>query len=276
MRDREEGKVGSVLRALRIIECLADGTAEKSLMEVARGVDLHAATTRRLLMTLVAAEFVRQNGETKKYSLGLPLLVISQKLCSRRDLQQIARPYLQELMEKSGETANLAVEDKGEAVYIEQVECRSSLRTANKVGSRAPLYCTAVGKTLLAARSPAEREEFIRLTPLIPLTPRTITDKGKLLRELHRVDLKGLAMDHEEQMMGERCLAAGLRGSTGQVIGAVSISGPVFRLTPLRLRELSHVVAEIAWTISREMGFEGDARRPHPGGKEKLERGEIK
>ncbi|MBI4495809.1 MAG: IclR family transcriptional regulator [Deltaproteobacteria bacterium] len=270
------GRVESVVRAIRIIQSLADGGDEKSLTEVAREVGLHTATARRLLMTLMGEEFVRQNGRTKKYSLGLPLLVISQRLRSRLDLRQIALPYLQELMERSGETANLAVEDKGEAVYIEQVECRSSLRTANKVGSRAPLYCTAVGKILLAARPAEEREKFLRDAPLLSLTRKTITEPDRLLRELRRVARENLAVDHEEQMIGERCLATGLRDQTGQAVGAVSVSGPAFRMTPRRLRELALILSEIGGKISREMGFEGGPSPWPPGRKEKSKQGEAR
>lgn len=253
--NRAGNRVESVVRAINIIKCLASGD-EKSLVEVARDVGLHVATTRRLLLTLVQSQFLCRNPGSKKYSPGIALLTISQKLGARQDLQEIARPYLRELMEKSGETANLAIRDKGEAVYIEQAECFNYLRTANKVGSRAPLYCTAVGKILLSATTPEEKEEYFLHAALVPFTPNTIINPIKLRREVEKVALKNLALDHEEQMIGERCLAVGIRNSAGKIIAAMSISGPAFRLPPRRLRELTPVIKEIGERLSREIGFD--------------------
>jgi len=206
-------------------------------------------------MTLIDIEFVKQNEKNKKYSLGLKALLIAKKANSSLDLRQISLPYLKELMEKSGETANLVIEDKDEAVYIEQVECENYLRTANKLGSRAPLHCTAVGKILLASRSPEERKKFLQGVSLYPLTPRTIVDKDKLLLELERVSLKNLAIDNGEQMVGERCLAVPIRNQAGKVIAAISISGPAFRLTSKKMKELKPIIQEIGLKISGQMGF---------------------
>jgi len=238
-----------------MIEYLVSEPSEKSLVDISRGTGLHVATTRRLLMTLMHVGFVRQNKETKKYSLGLNFLMIAKKVRIGLDLQKISLPYLKELMEKSGETANLVIEEDGDAVYIEQVECSNHLRTANNLGSRAPLYCTAVGKVLLTSRSPEERKKFLADVSLPPLTPKTITQKDQLLQELERVSQTDLAVDNEEQMIGERCLAAPIRDEIGKIVAAISISGPSFRLTPVKMRELKPVVVEISRKISEEMGF---------------------
>lgn len=248
--------VKSVVRVAQILDCLATGPAGKGLAEVAREVGLHIATTRRLLMTLTGLELVKQNGENKKYSLGLKILLMAKRAGSGLDLRQISLPFLRELMEKTGETTNLVIEDKGEAVYIEQVESLNHLRTANKLGSRAPLYCTAAGKVLLASRRPEDREEFLENLSLRRFTSRTIVQKEQLLLEVERISRRDLAIDNEEQMIGERCLAVPIRDHTGKVIGAVSISGPSFRLTPTSIRELKTVVLEAGKKISKELGFE--------------------
>lgn len=207
-------------------------------------------------MTLTHLELVKHNGETKKYSLGLKMLLMAKRAGAALDLRQIALPFLRELMEKTGETANLVIEDKGEAVYIEQVESVSTLRTANKLGSRAPLYCTAAGKVLLASRRPEDREEYLKHLPLHRFTSRTILGKARLLLELDRISNRDLAIDNEEQLIGERCLAVPIRDHTGKVIGALSISGPSFRLTPASIRELKPVVLEVGKKLSKELGFE--------------------
>jgi len=263
-------EVKSVVRATQIIECLNDGTSEKSLVQISREVGLHVATARRLLMTLVGTQFVRQNAENKKYSLGLKSLLTSKNAGFALDLRQVSIPYLSELMRKSGETANLVTEDKGEAVYIEQVECKNYLRTANKMGSRAPLYCTAVGKIFLSWRSPEERRRFLQSISLIPQTSKTITDIDKLLVELEKISKTNIAIDNEEQMNGERCLATGIFNQNGDCIAAISISGPVFRLTPSRIRELKSIVLEIGLKISEQLGFEERSYKKADGRKLKI------
>ena len=250
--------VESVVRATTIIEYLANAGSEKGLVEVAREVRLHVATTRRLLLTLRDIEFVKQNQENKKYSLGLKLLLICKSLNSSPDLRlrNISLPYLRELMEKSGETTNLVIEDKDQAVYIEQVECKNNLRTANKVGSRAPLHCTAVGKIILSSRTPEERRKYLDGVSLLPLTSRTITDEGKLLLELEDISKKNFAVDNEEQMIGERCLSVPVLNQNGNIIAAISISGPNSRLTSKKMKELRPVIQDIGLRLSKEMGFE--------------------
>lgn len=250
--------VESVIRATRIIEYLAEASSEMSLVEIARKVGLHIVTTRRLLLTLMRVEFVKQNPENKRYTLGLRLFLIGKSLNSDTDLKlrQISLPYLRELMEKSGETTNLVIEDKEQAVYIEQAECKSYLRTANKVGSRAPLHCTAVGKIILSSRSPQERKKYLEGVSLVPLTSRTITDKGKLLLELEEISKRHIAVDNEEQVIGERCFAVPVFNQIGETIGAISISGPNSRLTSKRMKELKPIIQGVGLRISKEMGFE--------------------
>jgi len=247
-------KVKSVLKATHIIECLSQG--EKGLVEVAKEVGLHVATARRLLLTLVDTNFVQQNEENKKYSLSLKILLIAKRASNNLDLRRISLPYLKELMRKSNETANLVIEDSNKAVYIEQVECQNSLRTANKVGSRAPMYCTAVGKILLSSRSEEEREKYVRSVSLVPFSPNTITDKDKLLAELKTVSRTNVAVDNEEQVIGERCLAAPIRDLNGDVVAAISISGPSVRLPMNRIEELKPTILEVSLNISQRLGFE--------------------
>jgi IclR family KDG regulon transcriptional repressor len=254
-RAMKNEEVKSLKRASQILEYLGSEPSDKSLVDISRNLGFPVATTRRLLITLMEVGFVRRNKETKNYNLGLNFLIISRKVGTGFDFQKISVPYLKELMEKSGETANLVVEDDGEAVYIEQVECSNHLRTANKVGSRAPLYCTAVGKVLLSSRLPEERKKSLADISLRRLTPKTVTRKDQLLRELETVSQKGVAIDNEEQMIGERCLAAPIRDENGKIVAAISISGPSFRLTSIKMRELKPVVVEISRKISEEMGF---------------------
>lgn len=251
----QDGTVKSLIKATQILEYLANEVSEQSLVEVARGVGLHVATARRLLITLNHTDFIRKNEQTKKYSLGLKIMMLAEKVTDSLNLREVSIPFLRELMEKSGETANLVIEDKDAVVYIEQVESRNYLRTANKVGSRAPMYCTACGKILLAFRPVEDIESYIRNISFTRFTHKTIIDKEKLKEELQKIYRTNIAIDNEEQMKGECCVAAPIRDHTGKVIAAVSISGPSFRITPKRIKELMTLTVEIGMKISKQFGF---------------------
>jgi IclR family KDG regulon transcriptional repressor len=250
---REE-RVKSVLKAFQIVDVLSHG--EKALTEISKAVGMHLATTRRLLLTLLDTKYVRLNEQTKKYYLGVNFVALGRRGGPIGNLRRIALPFLRELLHRSGDTVNLVIEDDDQAVYIEQIECEYTLRAANKVGSRAPLHCTAAGKILLAARPVAKRREYVEDLTLMPLTPKTIVSTRQLLGELERVERTNIAIDNEEQMLGERCLASAVRDHEGAVIAAISISGPSVRMTMERVRELKPVILQVGAHISKQLGYE--------------------
>ncbi len=250
---REE-RVKSVLKAFQIVDTLSHG--EKVLTEIAKAVGLHLATTRRLLLTLLDTGYVRVDEPTKKYYLGVKCIVLGRRGGPIGDLRQFAVPFLRELMKRSNDTVNLVIEDSDQAVYIEQIECENALRAANKVGSRAPLYCTAAGKVLLAARPATERRKYLERIPLTPLTSKTILNREQLLTELEKVERTGVAIDNEEQLLGERCIASPVRDHQGGVPGAISISGPSVRLTMERLKQLKPIILQVSSQISKQLGYE--------------------
>jgi IclR family KDG regulon transcriptional repressor len=249
-----EERVKSVLKAFQIVDALSRG--EKALTEIAKAVGMHLATTRRLLLTLLDTKYVRVNEQTKKYYLGVNFVALGRRGGPIGNLRRIALPFLRELMNRSEDTVNLVIEDGDQAVYIEQIECDYTLRAANRVGSRAPLHCTAAGKILLAARSVAKRHEYVENLTLVPLTPKTIVSTRQLLRELDKAERTGIAIDNEEQMLGERCLASAVRDHEGTVVAAISISGPSVRLTMERVRELNPVILQVGAHISKQLGYE--------------------
>jgi len=250
---REE-RVKSVLKAFQIVDALSRG--DKTLTEISQAVGLHVATARRLLVTLLETEYVRINERTKKYYLGVKFIAMGRRGDPIGNLRQIAMPYLRELMKRSNDTVNLVIEDSNQAVYIEQVECENTLRAANKVGSSAPLYCTAAGKILLAARPAAERDKYLDTASLMSVTPKTIIGRKELLTELGKVERTGVAIDNEEQMLGERCIASAVRDHEGAVLAAISISGPSVRLTMERLKQLRPVIFEVSSQISQQLEYQ--------------------
>jgi len=256
----EEGKtVQAVERALAIIEVLANMGAPAAITELAEKVQLKVSTVHRLLATLIRRSFVEQDVKTSKYKLALKIYEIGNAaLYYTTDIRAKAKPYLEELVEKSNETANLAILDGGEVVFIDQVESNNLVivKMFGKVGSRGPAYCTALGKVLLADLQEKELDTVLANTIFEKYTNDTITQPEKLKKELERVRREGYALDLGEREEGVRCVAAPVRDHEGRVVAAVSVSGPSPRITTYYLNnELIEIVRLEARKISTELGF---------------------
>jgi IclR family acetate operon transcriptional repressor len=161
---------------------------------------------------------------------------------------------MRRLMEDSGETVNLAVEDKGEIVYLAQVECRQMMRVFARPGTRELMHCSAVGKAILSATSDRAIGQILHQHGMPRLTAKTITTPAALRAALDRIRLEGYAVDDEEHAVGLRCIAAPISDETGDVIGAVSIAGPMARIDEDRIGQLGRMVVHATRAISAEMG----------------------
>lgn len=247
--------VQSVERTLDILEALAD-RGEAGIAQLSHQVGLHASTVHRLLSTLIARGYVRQNHETGRYQVGLKALDVARAVRDHLDLRMEALPILRELMQKSGETANLAVLDGQHLVYLEQVSSPGwMLRMFVQVGARAPLHSTASGKVLLANLPEVELNKKLANYSLTPYAGRTIVDKGVLLSELADVRRDGYATDYGEQEEGVSCVAGPVRDFTGRVVAAISISGPWIRITPERVSVLVPIISESCARLSTALGY---------------------
>ncbi len=245
----------SVERTLDILEALAE-RGEAGIAQLSQQVGLHASTVHRLLSTLIARGYVRQNPETGRYMLGLKALDVARAVKDHIDLRMESLPILRELMKQSGETANLSVLDGQQLVYLEQVSSPGwMLRMFVQVGARAPLHSTAAGKVLLAHLPEPELKAMLASYPLTPYAGRTIVDKGVLLSELNDVRREGYATDYGEQEEGVSCVAAPVRDHSGRVVAAISISGPWIRITPERVAELAPLVREACARLSAALGY---------------------
>jgi IclR family transcriptional regulator, acetate operon repressor len=232
--------VQSVERALELLEALAETGEAKGVSELARATGLPVATIHRLLATMVSRGYVRQDSGSHKYTLGSHLIRLGD--AAARDFGQFARPYLAELMEASGETANLAMLEDGQVAYVAQVASRHHrVRMFTEVGRRVHPHTSGVGKVVLAFRPRAEVEALLATTGLPPRTPRTITDPARFLAELDKVASQGYAIDSGEEEVGVRCLAVPVFGMGGSV-AAMSVSAPEGRLQD---RDIERVLPEM-------------------------------
>ena len=225
------GGVQSVERAFQLLEVLADAGGVSTLSDLATASRLPMPTIHRLIRTLVQQGYVRQD-TSRRYTLGPRLIRLGET--AGRLLGSWARPYLAELMEATGETANLAVLEAGEVVYVGQVPSRHSMRMFTEVGRRVQPHCTAVGKVLLAQLPRQEAAGVLGNAPLPAHTVHTVTRPADLLAQFDGVQVAGYAVDDQEQEIGVRCIAVVVPGAPTPT--AQSVSGPEARVRALEAR----------------------------------------
>jgi DNA-binding IclR family transcriptional regulator len=211
------------------------------------------------MMVLEQHRLVDKNPDTGRYRLGLKLFELGSKAIGSLDLRRHAKPYLDRLQRELGETVFLCLLDEGQVFYIEKIESQQSVRTACTVGSRAPAYCTAVGKAMLAELTDAEVNQIVRRSGLRAVTPNTITTNSALKAELKAIRRRGFAIDNEEKELGLRCVSAAVRGDSGKMLAALSVSGPAFRVTQERVPEIGVAVKQAATDLSYELGYRPEA-----------------
>jgi IclR family acetate operon transcriptional repressor len=260
-RQRPDGEhVQSLARALALlnrISAAADGGV--GLTELAQQVGLPPSTAHRLLTTLEQERYVRFDGDGRLWSIGVQAFVTGCAFIKTRSLVGLARASMRRLMEASGETVNLAIEDQGEMVYLAQVECRQMMRAFARPGSRVPLHCSGVGKAILSAGSDKTLARILQQRGMPRLTVKTIITPAALRADLERARTLGYAVDDEEHAVGLRCIAAPIFDETGDAIAAVSVSGPMARIVDERLAHLGALVLQAARDISADMGARGAA-----------------
>lgn len=246
------GGVQSLERAFDLLERMADAGGEVGLSELAGSSGLPLPTIHRLMRTLVAAGYVRQQ-PNRRYALGPRLIRLGES--ASRLLGTWARPQLARLVEETGETANMALLDGDEAVYVAQVPSRHSMRMFTEVGRRVLPHSTGVGKALLAHLPDEEVRALLARTGMPAATERTITSPDAFLKALAAVRADGYAVDDNEQEMGVRCLAVAVPDAP--TAAAVSISGPAGRVTEAATERIVPVLQEVARELSAALADTG-------------------
>lgn len=248
------GQVQSLCRALSILNIIADDDHGMTMTDISQRAKLPLSTTHRLLTTLQHERYVRFDGDQSLWKMGVQAFIIGNAFVRSREIIATSRPFMAGLMEKSGETTNLAVADQGECIYLAQVECRQMMRVQAKPGSRVPIHSSAVGKAILAAMPEDKARKFIQMREFERATDKTVIDQAKLCREIEEVRAAGYARDDEEHCIGLRCVASVIYDEFGEPMAAVSLSGPMARVGDERFPVLGAMVTQTAAEITAAMG----------------------
>lgn len=264
-RGRSSQTVNSVSRALDILDCLAARRGEVGVTEISRELGVHKSTISRMLGTMESRGYVSRNELSGKYCLGMRLVELASYRLEQIDLRSQARPFLEELVRATGETAHLAVFDQGKVVYVDKVDTPQTLMMRSKIGYRVFAHCTALGKAILAALPDGIVEQVIKEKGLPRFTPNTIVDPLALKEHLRRVRVQGYAIDDEEHEEGIRCAAAAILDHAGRVVGALSVSRPTFRVSRQDVETIGSLVRDSAMRLSTSLGYHGSLEQGGTG-----------
>lgn len=265
-RNEQPAVAGTALigKAFRLIDLIAAAPGQISAAELAVATGWPKATLYRILASVTAHGFVRLDPQSQGYTLGYRLLELAQNVWVAPDLATVASVELQRLRDMTGETAYLAVPHDGTVLALGKFESPHDIRSAARLGVRKPLHCTSQGKAILAFLPEAEAEALLGQGPLERFTPQTITDPKTLMAQLRIVRARGYAVEDQEILPGNRCVGAPVLDSGGQPIAAISVAGPVYRLTSERVAQLGPEIANVARNIG--LGLKGAPARPSQAG----------
>lgn len=254
------GSVQSIDRVLDILEVLSGTPSGLLLSELSAITGLHISTTHRLVNVLVDRGYAMKEHSNGKYRLTLRTFAIGSRVSAVWDLLSMARPYLDELASVSQEAVHLVERDGFHVVYLYKAEpFRQLVRMGSHTGLRNPMYCTGVGKSILALLPDEELSRLWKTEAIQAFSPNTITDLEAMRRDLEETRRRGYAIDNEEHEPGVRCIAVAIRNWTGEPIAAISISAPVHRMDEAMIEAMLPLLQKTACTISTMLGWQEQA-----------------
>ncbi|MGB7042462.1 MAG: IclR family transcriptional regulator, partial [Xanthobacteraceae bacterium] len=254
VEERASVGIQSLGRAFGILEEVARHRDGIGLADLSRLVGLHNSTTFHLAKTMAALGYVRQEKDTKRYRIGRPLFALAASALDEIEMISVATPVLEELARQTGECSHFAVRMGDAIVVIARTSGPGAFQLADRVGVVRPAHCTALGKAILAALPPDQLAGLLKRTGLKPSTEKSITEISVLLREIEEIKRTAIAFDDGEFNLEVRCIAAPVKNFTGKVIGALGVSGPVWRLSNQAVKSRARIVQEAAARLSGEFG----------------------
>ena len=254
------GGVQSLARAFSLLEEIARNRDGIGLADLSKRVGLHNSTAFHLVRTLAVLGYVRQMKDTKRYRIGRPLFTLAASALDEVEMVSLATPILEDLSCETGESAHFSVRMGDAVVVLARTSGPGAFQLIDRAGAVRPAHCTALGKIMLAALTPDQLEAFMARDELKAFTPKSIVAAEPLRRAIAEVRRAGLAIDDGEFDAELRCVALPVRNFSGQIIGAIGISGPVWRLSIEALQKRARAVRTAADRLSAEFGYAGDMR----------------
>jgi DNA-binding IclR family transcriptional regulator len=246
--------VGVISKVLRILEALQGSSSGLGLKAICDQTGINKSTAHRFLKHLERERYLLRT-EAGAYLIGPRLSQLSARGNQEATLQAVARPILWDLWKSTHETVNLGVLDQGTVLYVDVIESPHEFRLSSRVGTRRSVHVTALGKALVAFLPKETRQTILDSITFQAATPKTIGNLVQFRQELEKICQQGYAVDDEEAVQGARCVSAPILNSKGAPIAAVSVSGPVTRVTPSLVNALAGAVTSAARAISAAMGF---------------------
>lgn len=264
--ERESGnaadpyKLEGLDRVVGILDLLGESDGYLSLAEICHQMEIRKSTAHRALMALERTGLIERT-YAHRFRLGLKLYDMGNRAVEQIDLRRSVRPYLRKLALRTGETAHLGVLHRGRVVYVDKIEpINRRVCVSSRTGTSNPVYCTSLGKAMLAYLPPEEVSEMIERVSFIPSTANTLTSREELMKALERVRRRGYAVDDEEMEIGTRCVGAPILDANQRAIAALSISGPVTRLAAHRVTGLAEHVVRCGEAVSRLLSSRTDTQ----------------
>lgn len=252
--NRERSGIQSLGRAFAILEQVARHRDGIPLAELSKRVGLHNSTAFHLVKTMVSLGYIRQEKETKRYRVGRPLFALAASSLDEIEMVNLATPVLEDLARETGESSHFAVRMGDAVVVIARTSGPGAFQLTDRVGVVRPAHCTALGKIILASLRADQLERFLARVELTPSTEKSITEVAALKREIEEVRAGGIAFDDGEFNIEVRCVAVAVKDFTGREVGALGISGPVWRLSLQALQSRAKILRGAADRLSAEFG----------------------
>ncbi len=253
------GGVQSLGRAFAILEEVARNRDGIALADLSKRVGLHNSTTFHLVKTMVSLGYIRQMKDSKRYRVGRPLFALAASALDEIEMVSLATPVLEDLTRETGESSHFAVRMGDSVVIIARTAGPGAFQILDRVGVVRPAHCTALGKVILAALRPDQLGRVLDRAELKPLTPKTIVERAALEQQIDEIRHSGIAFDDGEFDPEVRCVAVPVRDFTGHVIGAIGISGPIWRLSIQTLQNRAKAVQAAAERLSAEFGASAES-----------------
>mgnify|MGYP005990505305 CR=1 FL=1 len=248
-----QNTIKSLDRALEVLVQLGEMQGS-TLSEIAGALHQSPATVYRVLTTFQGRGFTDFDEQSQVWSIGAAAFLTGSQFLRRTSLVERARPIMRDLMEATGETANLGIERDGKVLFLGQVETHATIRAFFPPGTASAMHASGIGKALLSRMDDRRQRQVLAAGKLEQFTPHTLTDAEAMIADLAAAKVRGYAIDGEERNMGMRCIAAPVFNVFGEAVAGISVSGPTSRITAERIEELARPVMDAASRLTRATG----------------------